>query len=108
MIYTSYFANWRKFPQGMQIISIARFAPRNFQGRQYLKLAPSAQILNDYKNGVINEEQYTQLFLTYLNTLDKEAILNELGDNCILCCYEKSTTFCHRHIVANWLGIHEL
>ena len=46
-----------------------------------------------------------------LDKLDPEQVLKELEgfsgvseDNIILLCYEKTGTFCHRHLVADWLN----
>ena len=30
--------------------------------------------------------------------------LSNNAENIILLCYEKSTDFCHRHLVANWIN----
>jgi hypothetical protein len=37
-----------------------------------------------------------------LSKLDPKQVAAEL-DGCILLCYEKDSTFCHRRIVAEWL-----
>lgn len=37
-----------------------------------------------------------------LDKLNPEKVYNELGDDAILLCWEKSNTFCHRYIVAEW------
>ena len=41
-------------------------------------------------------------FNKYLDSLDVKAFA-EFLDGYVLCCYEKSTDFCHRHLVAEWL-----
>ena len=38
-----------------------------------------------------------------LDHLDAKAIVEILGPDAILCCYEKSGEFCHRHMAAAWL-----
>lgn len=108
MRYTSYFANWRKFPEGMKVICIARYAPRNCHCEVCLPLAPSEKLLRQYKEGEIDAVAYTEQFNDYLKTLDKQTILDLIGDNVILCCYEKPSDFCHRHLVGEWLNIPEL
>lgn len=108
MIYTSYFGNWRNFPKDMEIVSIARVPPKGFKGRTYDRLAPSPQLLEQYKTKLIDSTFFTKVFNSYLATLNKTDILNELGDNVILCCYEKKGDFCHRNLVGSWLGISEL
>ena len=37
-----------------------------------------------------------------LDHLDAEQVYRELGDNAILCCYERKGEFCHRRLVAAW------
>jgi len=32
------------------------------------------------------------------------AVKEKIGDNVVLCCYEKPGDFCHRHILIKWLG----
>ena len=109
MIYTSYFANWRKFPKEYKVVSISRFSPKYFDGINFDILSPSKDLLSRYKNGIITEEEYTKEFTEYLSKLDKANIismLNSIGENLILCCYEKPTDFCHRHLVSAWLRNH--
>ena len=116
MIYTSYFANRYKFPQNAKIISIARYAPIYFKGTCWDVLAPSKELLYQYKYSGIDEEEYTNQYLKELQQRNKEAVrqalwqLEDQYGNVILCCYEKKNNFCHRHILAEWLdiGIKEL
>lgn len=97
---TSYYAKYK----GDSAVSIAAKCPHWFTGRQYKKLAPSYHALMDYKNGKINEEQFTELYYAeVLNNLDAKRVYEELGENSVLLCWEKSGSFCHRHIVAEWL-----
>jgi len=103
MIYTSYFANWRKFPQGKKLVSIANFPPKGFKGDRYEALFPDKSMFFQYKDGEIDEETFKVLYRNQLDKLDREQILQDL-DECILLCYEKSSDFCHRHIVREWLG----
>lgn len=112
-IYTSYFSNYRNFPEGSKTICIARIPPKGFRGASCEKLAPSNDLLFNYKCGLVNEGMYEGLFKEYLRTLDKEEILRELekmgnGKNVVLCCYEKKGSFCHRKFVGDWLGGEEL
>jgi len=103
MILTSYFANYRVFPENRDAVSISRFPPRGFKGKQELRLAPSAKLLQDYKAGAVNEEQYTERYnKETLSTLDPREIAI-LHKNSIFLCYEKAGDFCHRQLVATWL-----
>ena len=102
MIYTSYFANWRKFPAGFDQYSIARFSPVGFKGKSLLELSPSQEILSKYKNKKISNEEYEKLYIDQLKSIDVLSILNKLG-NSILLCYEKKEDFCHRHILSKYV-----
>ena len=103
MIYTSYFANIKKIPNNIEKISISRFPPSwaDIDG-ELKELAPSADLLNRYKNGVTDEEEYRTEFLAQLNTLNPFETANKLDGKALL-CYEKIGDFCHRHLVAEWL-----
>lgn len=110
-IYTSYFANWRRWPVGMVPIGVTRFPPKNFKEINLVSLAPSDKLLHKYKNKLIDENQFKFLYLRELEekkltplfvyeVLDKATN----GKDIILCCYEKSGDFCHRHILNDWLN----
>ena len=103
MIYTSYFGNWRNFPDGKDLVSIANYSPRGFSGREYSDLFPDQYLVSDFKNGIISEEDFAKAYIEQLEEIGKDKILNDL-DGCILLCYEKSSDFCHRHILRKWLG----
>lgn len=105
-MYTSYFAKSANHPHA---VSIAGKAPDWFKGRQYKILAPKWGFFKQYKDP--NDEKYSdQGFYTeqfnkeVLNKLDPKKVFEELGENAVLLCWEKSGTFCHRHIVAEWLS----
>lgn len=110
MIYTSYFANWRNFPRDSLIIGVTRFPPSNIEFN-IDKLAPSANLLRRYQNKEIDEYVFEVEYKRELResglTPDKvKEMLNKISYNkdIILCCYEKTGEFCHRHILAKWLG----
>ena len=99
-MFTSYFS---KYKEGNGI-SIARITPHWFKGKEYKKLAPSYWLLNKYKNdGDI--EFFTKYYQeNVLDLLDPTLIYQELGEDAVLLCWEKSDKFCHRHLVAKWLN----
>jgi uncharacterized protein (DUF488 family) len=39
-----------------------------------------------------------------LEKLDAREILDEIGDDAVLLCWEKAGEFCHRKLVAEWLS----
>ncbi len=104
MLYTSYFGNIKKLPEGYTIISISRMCPKGIKMKMYGKLAPSAELLSDYKSGLVSWEQYVERYKKEtLSKLNPTEVAKELGDNVILLCYEKADDNCHRHIVSEWL-----
>lgn len=125
MIYTSYFAQMRNFPENVIPISICAKPPVWYKGLQYKKLAPSYDILMNYK-AVPDEENYIRRYkkeileqinindvlmdLYWLIPEDIRKQLSEVGGvwyehpdiHIALLCFEKPSDFCHRHLVADW------
>lgn len=101
-IKTSYFAKYKE-PNG---ISICAKTPSWFTGDEYKPLAPSYDILMEYKNSTLSKEEKEYIYIRrykteILSKLDCESVYNDLKGRVML-CYEKSDVFCHRHIVAQW------
>lgn len=108
-IYTSYFAKLKKLPSDVVPISICAKPPAWYSGLQYKRVAPTYNILMKYK-GDHNEADYIEQFnVVVLNRLNPKAVVDELSklsggvDKIALLCFEKSSDFCHRHLVAKWL-----
>ena len=100
---TSYFAKVKGM-YGLNLVSVAGKTPEGFRGTIYSKLAPKYEWWSVWKKENKGEEWYRErYFTTVLNTLNPYEIYNRLGDDAILCCYEKSGDFCHRHLIAEWL-----
>lgn len=111
MIYTTCFANLRNLPHNITPISICAKAPSWYNGLEYKNLAPSYDILIEWKSDP-NEERYIRRFNDeILSKLNQDEVINDLGFLCefnqskhiALVCYEKSDDFCHRHLVSEWL-----
>lgn len=109
MIYTSYFARVRSLPDNVVCISISRHAPQGYTGLTYKDLAPTWEILKQYKINN-NRKEYTDDYLKILRTMDPQKVINDLytlaggqDKDIVLLCYEKPTDFCHRQLVAWWL-----
>lgn len=105
-MFTGYFGKMKSYPKdnGYRYVSIARFN-RFWHGDEFKKLAPPAEVIK-----IEDIDLYTKLYYEkVLNKLNAKQVLEELGDNAVLLCYEKwsdiekGTTFCHRRIVADWL-----
>ncbi len=103
-IYTGYFARLKHYVEaGLFPVSIARSC-RFFKGPEYIALAPAAALKG------LNSEDYTALYIGMLSGLNPEEVMVDLEKlSCdrpvVLLCYEKSESFCHRHIVREWLNV---
>ena len=112
---TGYFAKLKTYTDnGLIPVSIALYSPKWYSGLEYKKLAPTPEILRDFKEGEFAgdidkyKETYNRDILGHLNP---KTVVDELtrlagtadGGKIILLCYEKPENFCHRHLVAEWL-----
>lgn len=112
VMYTGYFAMIKKYQQtepDIIPVAITRFTPSWFKGPTYLPLAPSTDLLKRYKDNKVTIDQYIKEYNSYLYTLDPITTLCDLSvygnlDKVVLCCYEKSGDFCHRHLLSRWLS----
>ena len=107
MIYTSYFSS-KKYNKedGVSISHYSDF----WKGDTCFDLAPSSTLLAWWKSlskDLQQDNYYQQLYFTRykMETLDRlnPELVGDMLQNKVLLCYEKSTDFCHRHIVAAWL-----
>ena len=109
MIYTGYYSLVHKYTQaGLKLISISFSEPllMPLDGK-IPSLAPDKQILFDFKNGVIDEMEYTSRYLTQLDNIGIREILRSIhryGDDVVLLCWEHPSKFCHRHILADYIN----
>jgi len=98
---TSYFAKHR----GSNGINIAIKPAPGFEGPSYPPLYPMWGFLKKYKQDG-DEAAYTEEYhKKVLAFLDPHKVYNDLKDNTLL-CWEKSGSFCHRRIVADWIQEH--
>ena len=109
MIYTSYFAKIKELEANNIIpIAICLWPPNWYKGLSYKKLAPTPDMLMQYRRDQ-NQENYLKKYKKFiLNELDPYDVYKELlnmsnGNDIALLCYERPKDFCHRHIVAEWL-----
>ena len=92
-------------------ISIARFPPRGTPAgyRVYKALAPGPWFKS------VSEAEYRKRYAKQLGALDARATYDDLvelaaGEEPVLLCWERKAdlaagkVFCHRRIVAEWLG----
>lgn len=103
MIYTSYFAAQKN---KANTVAICKGVPKWFTGEVYMDLAPSWDILMEYKNSeqsLDDKERYIKRYRSeILYLLSPQKVYDDLNGK-ILLCYEKKGDFCHRHLVAKWL-----
>ena len=87
------------------------FFMKNILGAKYIhspKLAPTKQILDDYKNKKISWEQYEVEYNKLLNERDIKSYFPKLVDIkkeiiCLLCSEHKADK-CHRRLLAEYLA----
>ena len=115
---TGYFAKARTYlKEGLVPVSIALYKPKTCPFFEYPALAPTRQILTEWKSGPYAgvEEHYIKRYKEeVLSKLNPKKVVKDLMKLCkvddpkkiILLCYEAPTKFCHRHIVADWLTEH--
>ena len=109
MIYTSYYAKLNKISSDIVPVSIASKAPDFYTGLEYKKLAPKYKFFQEWKRNHDNDFYIRHFNEEVLSKLDVRQVLSELisltgsYEICLL-CYEKSSDFCHRHLVADWFN----
>lgn len=129
MIYTSYFAKIKKMPENIVPVSISQWPPKGYEGLQCKDLAPTKDILMEYKNSneddKVKESRYNERYINeVLGKLDLKQVLSNLQSqidmdtldlletdkiwesknlHIALVCFEKSGDFCHRNLVAEKL-----
>lgn len=111
---TGYFAKLSSYKEkGLIPVAICGKSPDWYDGLEYKKLAPKYDFFKEWKYGNHkgDNEYYIKEFNSkVLSHLDIDTVISELekltntkSDNIILICYEKSSDFCHRHLVSDWL-----
>lgn len=107
-LYTSYYAKLNRLPANIVPVNIALWPPKGVTIASFPALAPTADILREYK-AKPDVNRYTHRYNTeVLTQYNPHSILRELkklshGNDVALICYEKSSDFCHRHLIAKWL-----
>lgn len=102
-VYSSYFAKASKIIPDKMLISIAITTPDNWHGEYLRELRPPVSLLYKYKNNLIDTVEYERVYRAeVLNWLDASEIANKLKGK-VICCWERSGCFCHRHLVLRWL-----
>ncbi len=113
-IETGYFAKAKTYAEmGYALISIARVAPwflaKELNVYSFDFLAPTDDILalkdqpdkytREYRREILGKLKPTVVFHKLWLIAHQEQ-----KDKVVLLCYESPEKFCHRHLVADWLG----
>ena len=111
MIYTTYFAMLRKMPEDVVPIAVCARPPVNWDGLCVEELIPPYKDFQEWKGTGNNDKFAEQYKKKVLNRLEPEVVSNWLqylaeGRDVALVCYEKSSDFCHRHLIREWLNEH--
>lgn len=111
MIYTGYFSSpLLRNNKDVILISVSRKTPDWFNGIFLDCVAPPMELVSLYKKfgGTPDIEKfYREQYLS--ETLGKVSIeylrrfFGRFNKDVVLCCYEISNAFCHRHILGEWL-----
>ena len=106
---TSYFGNPKlKLFKDETLVSISMRPPKFILDRNiriYKPLCPSWNLVSNYKEKRISEEEYIKRYYTeHLIKLNPQQVFEDIGKDSIILCYEKSGDFCHRQLVAKWLS----
>lgn len=97
---------------GIRIL-ITRYHPRGIDRSEYClwlnTLAPSKELLKQWKNGEITWDEFERKLLFMLNDIEDNGSLRDaicgllLFTNVTLLCYEKDGEKCHRYAVRDWI-----
>lgn len=75
---------------------------RNIRGID--KFKPSwDKLVGPYRSGKLSQDDYTDRYNEQLYNLNVHEFIDLVGLDAILLCYELPNTFCHRHILSNWI-----
>ena len=109
-VFTGYFALTDQYKEnGLNICSIARVTPAQILCNRLPLFAPPQDLLSDYKNAGLSDEDYKKRYLDHLDKIDVKSELIKmsewLGENgIVLLCYEAPPEFCHRNLLAEYLN----
>jgi hypothetical protein len=99
-------SSFRKSKGDPRCVAISASVPKDYNGRSCKKLAPPYWMVKKSKSGEMTDEEFERLFKEHvLDKLDAREVLNDIGDDAILLCWEKPGEFCHRTLVGEWLSI---
>lgn len=102
-VYSSYFAKASKEIPDKYLVSIAIETPNNWGGWYCRELNPPRYLLYKFKNSEISKEEFKEAYVKeVLSKINALELYNKLKGK-VICCWERSGEFCHRHIAIEWL-----
>jgi len=113
-VYTSYYAKvkdfWWKYGVVRISTSVPAWFPVDLPGLP--ELYPGWELVDGLRRGSLSQDEYKKRYWEKLGCLDKEVVLGKIAQLSeayeqpvmMLLCYETPDKFCHRHLVAEWLG----
>ena len=106
MLFTSNYGVSGKDPKA---VGISRGKPWWFRGRSYDALAPTQEMLAQWRADFAaakEDEAHAAFDAAYgaqLAQLNPAQVAHDLGDGAIMLCWESFNIRCHRRLVAEWL-----
>ena len=114
LVFTSYFAMTSKLPDYIVPIAISGWVPNFWGERPRAKfLAPKKWFFDEWKKNHDNDFYIRNFESEVLSNLDPLKVVEwlyatanktESGKIPRMMCYERAESFCHRHLVADWLN----
>lgn len=91
-------SNFKECGRNPEAVAICRGVPAWYKGRRYIELAPTWAMLK------LPREEFEAAYRSeILEKLDPTIVLDQLGIDSIILCWEPTGVYCHRRIVAEWL-----
>lgn len=108
-VFTTYFGNLRNLDKNTVPVAVCQWRPRGWHGDRLAYLAPTEEILTEYRK-TNNWKQFVKRYKSeVLDKLDPDEVVADLHEcsrgiyDVALVCYEKAPFMCHRSLLANWL-----
>ena len=93
-------SNYARSSKNPNAVAISRGVPKWYQGRRYMPLAPSWELVKTAGDETLYRQLYHE---QVLSKLDPYQVYSALGPNAIMLCWESPGKFCHRRLAAEWL-----
>ena len=114
-VYTSNFAKLNRIHDQFVVVRIMVAKPKytDWEYEELPVLYPDWNtMVQPFLSGIISEEEYTKRYNEQLSNLNKEDIIQQLeqlsekhgGKPVCLACNCAKGKFCHRYLIAKWLG----